>query len=61
MARTCDLCGRGALRGNSRSHSNIAVIRFQQLNLQSKRIGGVRKRVCVSCIKTLHRDAPKRS
>lgn len=61
MAKVCDLCGRGALRGNLRSHSNIAVPRFQELNLQSKRISGVRKRVCVSCIKTMHRNVPERA
>lgn len=58
MSKTCDVCGRGALRGNARSHSNIAITRFQQLNLQSKRVFGVRKRVCVSCIKTMHRTKP---
>ncbi|MDD5110792.1 MAG: L28 family ribosomal protein [Patescibacteria group bacterium] len=56
MSKICDLCGRRALKGNLRSHSNIAVIHRQQLNLHSRKIGGVRKKICVHCIKTMHRE-----
>ena len=55
MAKVCDLCGRGALRGMSRSHSNIATVRYQQLNLHIKRFSGVRRRICTSCLKGMHR------
>ena len=55
MAKRCDRCGRGALKGNSRSHSNIATIRHQQLNLQSKVIGGARLRICTGCLRSLHK------
>lgn len=52
MARICDNCGRRALKGNSRSHSNIATIKFQQVNLQYARIDGKRMRVCTSCLRS---------
>lgn len=55
MAKRCDRCGRGALKGNSRSHSNIATIKHQQLNLQSKVIGGARLRICTGCLRSLHK------
>ena len=59
MAKIGDSCGRRALRGNSRSHSNIATVRHQQINLQWRRLPGGRRRLCVNCIKTMHRDAPR--
>ncbi len=40
-----------------RSHSNIATKRRQMLNLQWKKIKGVRQRLCTSCIKTLGKAA----
>lgn len=55
MSKICDLCGRGALRGNLRSHSNAATIHRQHLNLHNRKIDGARKKVCVHCLKSLHR------
>ncbi len=53
MSRICDICGRGALSGQSRSHSNIATKRRQQINLQQTLYRGKRVKACASCIKTL--------
>ena len=55
MARRCDACGRGSNRAISRSHSNIATKREQHVNLQTKRIAGVRAKVCTRCARTLTR------
>jgi ribosomal protein L28 len=52
MSRICDICGRGSLMSVSRSHSNIATKHRQFLNLQAKRIGGKRVKICTACIKT---------
>lgn len=52
MARKCDLCGRGAARDASRSHSNIKTLKRQQVNLQSKKIDGKKMKVCAKCLKT---------
>ncbi|MFC1639008.1 50S ribosomal protein L28 [Patescibacteria group bacterium] len=57
MSRICDLCARGANRANSRSHSNIATKREQRINLQTKRIAGMKARLCTKCIKTLTKRA----
>ncbi|QQG52689.1 MAG: 50S ribosomal protein L28 [Candidatus Falkowbacteria bacterium] len=53
MAKKCDLCGRGATKGASRSHSKIQTLKRQNINLQSKVIEGVKVKVCTSCMRTL--------
>jgi ribosomal protein L28 len=55
MARVCDRCGRGSLKSVSRSHSNIATIKRQHLNLQRATVDGKRLRICTSCLRTLQR------
>ncbi|MFO0704497.1 MAG: L28 family ribosomal protein [Candidatus Andersenbacteria bacterium] len=52
MAQRCDICGRGAGKGNRRSHSNIATIVRRKINLQHRTIGGKRHKVCVNCLKS---------
>ncbi|MFH1597458.1 MAG: 50S ribosomal protein L28 [Patescibacteria group bacterium] len=51
MAKVCALCQRGALKGNKRSHSNIATKRRQYLNLQKIKKDGKSIMVCTSCIR----------
>ncbi len=53
MSRIDQLTGRGPNFGNSRSHSNIATKRRQNLNLQSVRIGGIKVRVSARTLKTI--------
>ncbi|MFH1171745.1 MAG: bL28 family ribosomal protein [bacterium] len=55
MARSCERCGRGSLKSVSRSHSNIATLRRQHINLQRATIDGEKLRVCTSCLRTLNR------
>ena len=57
MSRIDELTGRKPNFGNSRSHSNIATKRRQNLNLQTVRIGGVKVRVTARTIKTLKKMA----
>jgi len=52
MATKCDICGRGATKDASRSHSNIKTIKRQHINLQSRKIEGEKKNICTKCIKT---------
>ncbi|NCO98130.1 MAG: 50S ribosomal protein L28 [Candidatus Moranbacteria bacterium CG_4_9_14_3_um_filter_40_7] len=52
MTKVCQVCGRTPRSGNSRSHSNIATRRTFGINLQTKKINGTRKKICVRCIKT---------
>lgn len=51
MARSCTICGRGSLKGNQRSHSNIATIKRQHINLQTVFKDGKRVLACTSCIR----------
>lgn len=52
MARTCTICGRGAMNSVTRSHSNIATAHKQHLNLQTVLKDGHRVKACSSCIRT---------
>jgi len=52
MARECEICGRGYLKGNIRSHSNIATIKRQKINLQTTVKDGKKVNACAKCIKT---------
>jgi len=52
MAKKCDICGRSATRGASRSHSKIRTLKRQNINLQAKNIDGLKLRVCTSCLRT---------
>ncbi len=57
MSRTCALTGKGPNFGQSRSHSNIATKRRQQVNLQTVRLGGRRIRIAASTLRTLKKLA----
>jgi len=47
------MTGRGTKSGHSRSHSNIATKRKFKINLQTKRINGVKVRLSTKAIRTL--------
>lgn len=55
MSRLCIRCDRGSNRGNSRSHSNIATKRQQFANIQVRRIGGEKVKVCTRCLRTMQK------
>ncbi|MFA4937369.1 MAG: L28 family ribosomal protein [Patescibacteria group bacterium] len=59
MSRVCEKCQRGYNPAVSRSHSNIATLRRQYVNLQYKTVDGKRVRICSRCIKTLAKNARK--
>lgn len=47
------MTGRKTKSGNSRSHSNIASRRKFQVNLQTKRVDGVKLRLSARALRTL--------
>ena len=53
MSKFCQICERGPVSSQSRSHSNIATKRRHEINLQVKTVEGKRMRVCARCIKTM--------
>lgn len=57
MSRIDQLTGKSANFGHSRSHSNIASKRRQQVNLQRVRLNGVKVRVSARTLKTLKKMA----
>jgi ribosomal protein L28 len=52
MAQTCSICNRGSLKGNARSHSKIATIKRQHVNVQTLFKDGKRIIACTSCIRS---------
>ena len=56
MANVCDTCGKGHLKGNKVSHSNIKTKRIQRPNLQRVHAlvdGSPRRiRVCTRCLRS---------
>lgn len=53
MSRICILTGKRANVANSRSHSNVATKRKQGVNLQTKRIQGIKISLSTRALKTL--------
>ena len=57
MSRVCSICGKGKMKGNQVSHSNIKTNKHYNANFQKVRIDvdGTTKSeyVCTKCIKTL--------
>ncbi|HOX97259.1 MAG TPA: 50S ribosomal protein L28 [bacterium] len=55
MSKVCMVCGRSALSSATRSHSNVQHKRKQNVNLQSKKLGGLKLKVCTKCLKTFNK------
>ena len=56
MGRKCDICQRGSTKGASRSHSKVKTLKRQHINLQNRKLGDVKIKVCTSCLRTLTKD-----
>ena len=56
MSRICDICGKGPLNGNHRSHAMNATKRKFYPNIQKikAKLQGIIKniKICTSCLKT---------
>jgi large subunit ribosomal protein L28 len=53
----CQLSGRKTKSGNSRSHSNVACRRKFKVNLQTKRVDGVKLRLSTRALRSLAKTA----
>ena len=57
MSRVCSICGKGKMKGNQVSHSNIKTNKHYNANVQKVKIddNGVAKNayVCTKCLKTI--------
>lgn len=51
--KRCHNCYRGSMTSQSRSHSNIATKRKQNINLQWKLVDDERVKLCTKCIRTM--------
>jgi len=60
MAKTCQFCGKGIMRGNKVSHAKNRSKKIYRANLQNKRleIAGKLKKVviCTKCLKRLKKN-----
>lgn len=59
MAQICSACGRGTLSANTRSKSMVATKTRKAVNIQGRRIDGVRVKICTNCLKTLAKNPLK--
>jgi len=53
MSRICQLTGKCANTANNRSHSNVATKKTQGVNLQTRRLNGVKVRLSSRTLKAL--------
>jgi large subunit ribosomal protein L28 len=53
MSKVCSLCGKKPVSGNNVSHSKRRTKRRFNPNLVSKKFGGIKVRICTSCLRTL--------
>lgn len=53
MSKVCHICKRGAQSGHKVSHSNVKTLRKFSINLQTKKVGVAKKKVCARCVKTM--------
>lgn len=53
MSRVCDVCGRTPQKTIKKSHANNKMISRNYLNLQTRMIEGIKKKVCTRCIRTI--------
>lgn len=58
MARICELCGKGKMRGNTVSHSNRKAPRHTKPNLQKETVNingqTMSFKICTKCKKTIN-------
>ena len=57
MSRTCDLTGRGTKTGNKISHSKRHPRRTFKVNVQTKRLGGLKLKLSTKAMRTLAKAA----
>lgn len=55
MSKVCSLCGKKPVAGNNVSHSKRKTKRRFLPNLISKKFGGVKVKICTTCLRTLKR------
>ncbi len=56
MSRRCDCCRRGSTKGASRSHSKVKTLKRQHINLQIRKIDGLRVKICTACLRTFSKQ-----
>lgn len=56
MPKSCKVCGRGTNTAFNVSHSKVKTKRTQKINLQSKKVDGVKTKICARCIKTANKS-----
>lgn len=52
MSKSCEICGRGTQTSFHVSHSKVKAKRTQKVNIQTKKVDGMKLKVCTKCIKT---------
>lgn len=60
MSNVCDTCGKRPRSGNNVSHSKRHTKRRFLPNIISKRIEGIKQKICAACLRTSKKPARTR-
>ncbi|HNP74789.1 MAG TPA: 50S ribosomal protein L28 [bacterium] len=55
MPQICEICGRGTKSSFNVSHSKVKTKTTQKINIQTKKIGTKKIKICTSCLKTANK------
>ena len=55
--KKCDICGKGTQTMVKRSHSNKANKTTKKANIQSRKIGNKKIKICTNCLRTIKKNS----
>jgi ribosomal protein L28 len=54
--KKCDICGKGTQTMVKRTHSNKANKTTKKANIQTKKVGGRKIKICAKCLRTIKKN-----
>ncbi len=54
--KQCDICGKGTQMMIKRSHSNKANKTTKKANIQTRKVGGGKIKICTNCLRTIKKN-----
>ena len=56
IKHVCQLCGKGPVSANNRSHSMLATKTVKKPNTQPVKVAGLKIQVCTRCLRTMSKN-----
>ncbi len=54
--KKCDICGKGTQTMVKRTHSNKANKTTKKANIQTRKVGGKKIKICAKCLRTIKKN-----